>query len=398
MTGVGLIKCGSGLQVSVALPPILPNLACFQATPHDCHVRRFADGLRRSRCRSRRLALRPSDSEIAAPPELITRVMPDRGRMQRFVLLSLAVLALACSGDLSVIVVDEPRVTSVVVTPGADTLTGFWNTTQLSATALDQDGVVMPDAQFVWSSSEPRTAGVDTSGLVTVCGFSTLEPVIITATCEGHSSTAELKVDIAEAFSATFDDAVVDEPPGEPEIGFWHPFDTTAVIVRNTAGDLTNKPVELTYGERVEGGLSGAFPGCGIRTGRWVVQWRSVVLSDSVCFAAVYVQSYDGVLGTVVYRGGGVLTWGSDVTPLAVSWTRGVSQYFELTVDLDRRVLSLSIDNTPQPALQDVPFADTAAGRPYEVGMKVGALCPPVAQTFAWDDIKIVRIPEILPH
>jgi len=327
--------------------------------------------------------------------------------MQRFVPLFLPVLALACSGDdLTVIVVDEPGVASVVVTPSADTLTGFWNTLQLSATALDGNDVVMPDAQFVWSSSEPRTAKVDSSGRVIVCGLSTLEPVIITATCEGRSGTAEIKVDIDEAFSANFDDDVVDEPPGEPEIGFWDLYGTTAIIVRNTAGDLTNKPVELAQTDGVFLiRLMGRVPGCHIRVGEWVVSWRSLVSSGTACFGVVKVidRDWDFPLGSVAYRPGGVLSRGYEVTPLPVSWTSSVSQFFELTVDLDNQLLSLSIDSVPVQGFLNVPFDPNASGDELRsLAMYLGwhGTAPNCtsAQTFAWDDIKIVRKPEILPH
>ena len=77
----------------------------------------------------------------------------------------------------------------------------------------------------------------------------------------------------------------------------------------------------------------------------------------------------------------------------ALSWRRPLcdsgSQFFELTIDLDNRLLSLSIDGVSVEGVQDVPL--DLPGTPAflgSVGMELGGT---FTQTFAWDDIKVVR-------
>ena len=155
-------------------------------------------------------------------------------------------------------------------------------------------------------------------------------------------------------------------------------------------GDLTDKPVELDQIEGVIGGqrLAGS-PTFTPTSGQWVVSWRSLVQSTNVFFAVVTLRQppFGDPLGSVAYRPGGVLTRGFEVDPLPVSWTRGVSQFFEMTIDLDNRLLSLSIDGASVQGFQNVPFdrPGTVLGL---VSMELGGT---FAQTFAWDDIKIVR-------
>jgi hypothetical protein len=194
----------------------------------------------------------------------------------------------------------------------------------------------------------------------------------------------------SQIFSATFSDDAVDMPPRMPEVGTWQDPISPTILVRSAVGDLTDKPVELDQIEGVIGGqrLAGS-PTFTPTSGQWVVSWRSLVQSTNVFFAVVTLRQppFGDPLGSVAYRPGGVLTRGFEVDPLPVSWTRGVSQFFEMTIDLDNRLLSLSIDGASVQGFQNVPFdrPGTVLGL---VSMELGGT---FAQTFAWDDIKIVR-------
>ena len=194
----------------------------------------------------------------------------------------------------------------------------------------------------------------------------------------------------SQIFSATFSDDAVDMPPGMPDVGTWQDRISPTILVRSAVGDLTDKPVELDQIEGVIGGqrLAGS-PTFTPTSGQWVVSWRSLVQSTNVFFAVVTLRQppFGDPLGSVAYRPGGVLTRGFEVDPLPVSWTRGVSQFFEMTIDLDNRLLSLSIDGASVQGFQNVPFdrPGTVLGL---VSMELGGT---FAQTFAWDDIKIVR-------
>ncbi|MDE0650842.1 MAG: Ig-like domain-containing protein, partial [Gammaproteobacteria bacterium] len=59
--------------------------------------------------------------------------------------------------------------TEVRVTPEADTL-AIGDTLLLSAVALDGNGHVVEDTDYVWSTSNPAAVAVDDSGLVTALG------------------------------------------------------------------------------------------------------------------------------------------------------------------------------------------------------------------------------------
>lgn len=85
----------------------------------------------------------------------------------------------------------EPAVlTSITVTP-ATVSVAMGETRQMTAQAMDQNGVVMGGQTFTWSSSDDDVATVDANGLVTAVNGGT---VTITATIQSVNGTAALTV------------------------------------------------------------------------------------------------------------------------------------------------------------------------------------------------------------
>lgn len=92
------------------------------------------------------------------------------------------------SGSAAVTVAQE--VSTVAVTPGADTLvTG--DTLRLAPEATDANGHVVEGAGFSWASSDTLVAVVDSSGLVTAVSAGEVE---VAATAAGVAGRAELAV------------------------------------------------------------------------------------------------------------------------------------------------------------------------------------------------------------
>jgi uncharacterized protein YjdB len=93
------------------------------------------------------------------------------------------------TGTATIVVVPVP-VGTVTVSPGsASVLKG--QTTPLTATVKDQNGVTVTDRQVSWSSNNESVASVSSSGVVTGVGFGT---ATITASSEGKVGSATVNV------------------------------------------------------------------------------------------------------------------------------------------------------------------------------------------------------------
>jgi len=79
-----------------------------------------------------------------------------------------------------------PRTVAVVTVTGPTSTPKEGDTVQLTATARDEFGNVIPDATATWSSSDPNVAVVSTAGLVQTLATGT---VAVTATVNGVSGT-----------------------------------------------------------------------------------------------------------------------------------------------------------------------------------------------------------------
>ena len=103
------------------------------------------------------------------------------------------ILTLSC-GDSGAEPEPSSRVAAAVtVTPASVTLTGIGETIQLAAEVRDQNGQVMAGAGVTWSSSDPSTASVNASGLVTAVGVGSTN---VTASSGAASGRAAVSVAI----------------------------------------------------------------------------------------------------------------------------------------------------------------------------------------------------------
>ncbi len=104
------------------------------------------------------------------------------------------VLALyGCGEEDSTDVGDVPSaVASVVVSPETETLFALGERTQLTAIATDAEGDEIPEATFVWSSSDVSVASVSSTGEVSSVGSGS---AVITATSGEVSGDATIWVD-----------------------------------------------------------------------------------------------------------------------------------------------------------------------------------------------------------
>ena len=102
-----------------------------------------------------------------------------------------AVAATSGSASASAAVTVAQTVSVVTVSPSADTLVAFGDTTRLLAEAMDANGHVVPGTEFVWVSSNTEVALVDGSGLVTAAAAG---GATVTATSVSVSGTAAVTV------------------------------------------------------------------------------------------------------------------------------------------------------------------------------------------------------------
>jgi Bacterial Ig-like domain (group 2) len=117
--------------------------------------------------------------------------------LSRASLLLLALGAAACEGDGPT--QREPRVARVFVTPASATLNPG-GTTQLSATARDDENTAVPDVAFAWSTLDGGVATVSGAGLVTAVAGGTAR--IVATAPSGPADTALITV-IAVATECT---------------------------------------------------------------------------------------------------------------------------------------------------------------------------------------------------
>ncbi len=111
---------------------------------------------------------------------------------------ALLTAALSCGGSLcaadSAGVLVRQVVAGVNVTPASTSLE-VGKTVQVTAAAVDSNGVAVKDASFTWSSSDPSVATVSSSGLVTAVGQGTVQ---IVAQSGGVRGTATFQVSASQ--------------------------------------------------------------------------------------------------------------------------------------------------------------------------------------------------------
>ncbi|UCG87783.1 MAG: hypothetical protein JSW71_04350, partial [Gemmatimonadota bacterium] len=167
----------------------------------------------------------------------------------------------------------------------------------------------------------------------------------------------------ATVFESTFDGGVVGDPPGkdDPEVGLWLQVDETGGTIRveESAGSMGGDGDQVVVLDRTGSGalrtigaVSGeAAPDAGV----YVVRWRSVVTAGGYG-GGVSLHATDGKqLAIVEYEPGGSLDING--VPTQETWTVGEIQEFALTLDLDDKQASLTIDGE---VVDPEPFAEDA--------------------------------------
>lgn len=217
------------------------------------------------------------------------------------------------------------------------------------------------------------------------------EPVTVSFT---GGSTATL-------FQATFENEALATVPDSPEIGSWIGVNdangegTVLVLPSDSLGDITSQGVLFrrpdTANASVDllGQVSGSSPTSGVVT----AHWRSVVVTQQVGFADVSLRSSNNsVIASVAYEqtigGANELTLNGSAVG---SWTVGVSQVFELVVDLDNDSVDLFVDG--QQVANDAPFAQTGS----DVDQIFFNLGGGPDQGYGWDDVEIEGPGTVIP-
>ena len=201
-------------------------------------------------------------------------------------------------------------------------------------------------------------------------------------------------------YHAHFDSDVPGNPPDTTLPGL--PTGDSAVLstlagditVRSAIGDLPNQPVEV----RMNGGaggvdLLGTVAGTPPSSGKWLASWRGLVQKGSgpgILGSMVFRDSTALIVAAVIYRDNGIIDFNGlfAAAGIGVAWTEERSQLFELTINMDRRTTSLSINGNPVATCQNMAFlepnAADLAGMSFEVGLTT-------AQAFGLDDMRICR-------
>jgi hypothetical protein len=200
------------------------------------------------------------------------------------------------------------------------------------------------------------------------------------------------------------------------DVGFWTTAQATApgsITIQAALGDptlgLNSRPVVLSQG----GGacdkscgqllLEGTVTGPRARTGIYLVTWESVENKPTVKFAPFDVRDSTGkVLARISYStemSNRVLRYNATKAgtgTLIGNWTVGVKQTFVITVNLNTKRTSVSINGVPfkDPGATDpklFPYLNTTAQDLYHVTADFSGID---AGTVAWDNIEVLRLPD----
>ena len=158
---------------------------------------------------------------------------------RRLILPFVAFLLSACGGDSSdpTEIDPTPIVSTVEVTPAADTLTALGATVQFTATARDAGGNTVSGQTFTWTSSAPAVATVDASGLATAITNGT---TTIGVSVAGVSNSASLTVALL---------GPVDRAPRFIDACSFSPCTSVSQF---GGGDLVTQPAGSTFAMRAQ--------------------------------------------------------------------------------------------------------------------------------------------------
>ncbi|MGH7718034.1 MAG: hypothetical protein ACREON_04220 [Gemmatimonadaceae bacterium] len=223
-----------------------------------------------------------------------------------------------------------------------------------------------------------------------------------------HGSLAGLSTSLSpyrrvglRTLEATFSDDAPGHPPSQPEVGSLtfsvkHP---GSILVQRALGTLTNKPVVLNEkgGNCAHcGGLELAINlfsanGRPATIGSYRVRWLSLQDKSTVKDAPFVIRDASGRelarLSYVTRKGKRLLFYnGREVG----SWTRGIHQEFEVTVNLDQRKTSLRIND-----YLVVPTASFVSSHASSLARIAAEFFGNDAGVTGWDDITVTRLPDL---
>jgi hypothetical protein len=193
-------------------------------------------------------------------------------------------------------------------------------------------------------------------------------------------------------FKANFSADIVNAAPAKPVVGSWKLNESAGVVrVRSSLGwpvSLYN-PVELSqFGSLLGGvGVAGTIA-CGTApsTGRYTVRWRSLVSSTFAVAGGVAIRdSQSRMIADLMYWPNGVIGF-NGMPILGLFWTAHRADSFRVDVNLDNHTTSLYVNTVL--TLSNVPFHQPTASNVRQVAFELGGA---TAQSFAWDDIMVVR-------
>lgn len=180
--------CGDGTTEPAAPPPDSPRATTVTVTPATAQLAALGIGVQLSaEVRDQNgnviaggaVAWSSSDASVATVDASGLAMAAGNGTA------TITATAGSASGTASVTVAQV--VSAVEVSPSADTLVAVGDTARFATAAFDQNGHVVPGAQFSWSSSDTLVAAVDGAGLVTAIANGT---ATITATSGSASGSA----------------------------------------------------------------------------------------------------------------------------------------------------------------------------------------------------------------
>ncbi len=183
IASVGLSWFVGGRRTPVAIVAVTPASATLEALGATRQLSASPLDNRRRPLAGRAVSWSSSDASVAAVSAggLVTAQGPGTA--------TITASSEAATGSASVTVAQA--VTTLALAPGSAALTALGQTQQLAVTAQDANGNAIASPSLRWSSSDPATASVTASGLVTALKSGT---ATVTASSNGHAATASITV------------------------------------------------------------------------------------------------------------------------------------------------------------------------------------------------------------
>lgn len=132
-------------------------------------------------------------------------------------------------------------------------------------------------------------------------------------------------------------------------------------VVASALG-LENQPLVMDRQDDDTFGLQAIVPDDGSRDcGRYTVSWW-VSTSESVCFMPCTIRDSRGrIIGSLSFRGNGLLTYNYAKNELSVGYTPGVPMHCAIELDFATRMTTLYLDGVAVPEAMDHSFRELIA-------------------------------------